>query len=47
MNDNHYTWRLGPITFHVVHGDIFDIPVESIVNSEQMDLAGHKLAFFE
>lgn len=37
MNDNHYTWRLGPVTFHVARGDIFDAPVESIVSSEQSD----------
>jgi O-acetyl-ADP-ribose deacetylase (regulator of RNase III) len=37
MSKLHYTWRIGTITFHLVHGDIFQAPVESIVNSEQTD----------
>ena len=31
---NHQSWNIGAAELHVVHGDIFDLPVESIVNPE-------------
>jgi O-acetyl-ADP-ribose deacetylase (regulator of RNase III) len=37
MSNLHYSWRLASVTFHLVQGDLFDIPVEAIVNSEQTD----------
>jgi O-acetyl-ADP-ribose deacetylase (regulator of RNase III) len=32
---NPFTWTLGRITFRLVHADLFTIPVDAIVNSEQ------------
>ena len=31
------SWKLGDLDFHVVTGDIFEAPVEAIVNSDQSD----------
>lgn len=33
-SSTHQSWQLGEVEFHLVSGDIFDLPVESIVNSE-------------
>ncbi|HJT79519.1 MAG TPA: macro domain-containing protein [Gemmataceae bacterium] len=43
MSDFHATWRLGNFVFHLARADIFQVPVEAIVNSEQTDfiLAGN------
>jgi O-acetyl-ADP-ribose deacetylase (regulator of RNase III) len=32
-----YKWRVGPVSFHFADADLFDVPVQSIVNSEQSD----------
>lgn len=33
-----YSWQIGPsVTFHIAHGDLFQAPVDAIVNSEQTD----------
>jgi O-acetyl-ADP-ribose deacetylase (regulator of RNase III) len=37
MSQPHYTWTLGKLVFHLQHGDLFQAPVEAIVNSEQSD----------
>lgn len=31
------SWKIGSIKFHLVEGDLFDVPVDAIVNSEQTD----------
>ena len=33
-SSTHQTWQFGEVEFHLVLGDIFELPVESIVNSE-------------
>jgi O-acetyl-ADP-ribose deacetylase (regulator of RNase III) len=35
MNELRYTWRLSSVTFTLAKGDLFEVPVKSIVNSEQ------------
>jgi O-acetyl-ADP-ribose deacetylase (regulator of RNase III) len=37
MSQPHYTWTLGKLVFHLQEGDLFEAPVEAIVNSEQSD----------
>lgn len=32
-----YTWRIGPVTLHFTDMDLFDLPVDAVVNSEQTD----------
>lgn len=36
---NHFdqAWKFGDLQFHLVLGDIFKLPVEALVNSEQTD----------
>jgi O-acetyl-ADP-ribose deacetylase (regulator of RNase III) len=43
MDQTQYTWQLGQVVFHLVRGDLFDVPASAIVNSEQTDfvLAGN------
>lgn len=35
--NRHYVWELENLTFHLCCGDLFEIPVEAIVNSDQTD----------
>jgi O-acetyl-ADP-ribose deacetylase (regulator of RNase III) len=37
MSHSEYKWQLGRITFHVTLGDLFAVPAQAIVNSEQTD----------
>src|SRR4051812_31344744 len=37
LSEFHATWRLGKFNFHLVRGDIFQVPARAIVNSEQTD----------
>jgi O-acetyl-ADP-ribose deacetylase (regulator of RNase III) len=37
MDNHHYQWRIASVTLHVIRGDIFSVPVDSLVNSEQTD----------
>lgn len=37
MSEPQYVWRLGRTVFHLARGDLFAVPAEAIVNSEQTD----------
>jgi len=37
MTTFHQTWNLVPLDFHLAQSNLFDVPVEAIVNSEQSD----------
>jgi O-acetyl-ADP-ribose deacetylase (regulator of RNase III) len=37
MFEEAYTWRIGNLRLHIATGDLFEAPVEAIVNSEQTD----------
>lgn len=39
MSRSEYMLQLGPVAFHLVSGDLFDVPACSIVNSDQTDFA--------